>query len=68
MESDPPLPGNKGFIRSADLERHYKVAHMKIERKPIFRDYMKFPRHKNPFSRRDHFRVHLRDYHREDFI
>lgn len=31
-------------------------------------DYKRCPRHKSPFLRQDHFRDHLRTYHKEDLL
>lgn len=56
----------RGFNRSADLERHWNVAH--VPRKTYACDYKKCPRHESPFNRADHFRDHLRDYHKEDIV
>jgi ribosomal protein L37AE/L43A len=55
------------FGRPADLERHYKNVH--ADEKDSFRcDYRKCSRSKveNAFTRKDHYRDHLRDYHKED--
>jgi hypothetical protein len=55
------------FGRPADLERHYKNVH--ADEKDSFPcDYHKCPRsqEEHSFSRKDHYRDHLRDYHKED--
>jgi len=55
------------FGRPADLERHYKNVHADV--KDSFPcDYRKCSRsqEKNSFTRKDHYRDHLRDYHKED--
>ena len=58
---------NKVFGRSADLERHCKVAHPGArQRKTFVCDYRKCDRHEKPFFRQDHFRDHLREFHKED--
>ncbi|KAK3937399.1 hypothetical protein QBC46DRAFT_267589 [Diplogelasinospora grovesii] len=57
----------KAFGRSADLDRHYKMVHLEDEKKIKYLcDYKKCPRNEQPFFRPDHFRDHLRDYHKED--
>ncbi|AEO59225.1 hypothetical protein MYCTH_2307326 [Thermothelomyces thermophilus ATCC 42464] len=63
-------PGcNNGASRQADLERHYKIMHLADDEKVrYFCDYKKCPRHKAPFFRQDHFRDHLREYHKEDLL
>lgn len=53
------------FSRPADLERHYKNVHEQ-KKDEFLCDYPKCARSKDPFSRKDHFRDHLRDYHKED--
>jgi hypothetical protein len=59
--SDEPKP----FSRAADLERHQKLVHLGGKNKfPC--DYRWCPRHKEPFSRQDHYRDHLRTAHFED--
>ncbi|KAE9378203.1 hypothetical protein N431DRAFT_174978 [Stipitochalara longipes BDJ] len=53
------------FSRPADLERHYKNVH--ASNKDAFPcDYAKCPRSQDPFTRKDHYRDHLRDFHKED--
>jgi hypothetical protein len=55
------------FNRPADLERHYKNVHAPEEEKDQFHcDYAKCERAEKPFSRKDHYRDHLRDFHKED--
>ncbi|KAK4466476.1 hypothetical protein QBC42DRAFT_74477 [Cladorrhinum samala] len=63
-------PGcRNGFSRAADLERHCKIVHLdERERKKYHCDYKKCPRHESPFFRQDHFRDHLRDFHKEDLL
>ncbi|KAL2162383.1 hypothetical protein VTH06DRAFT_7296 [Thermothelomyces fergusii] len=63
-------PGcNNGASRQADLERHYKIMHLADDEKVrYFCDYKKCPRHTAPFFRQDHFRDHLREYHKEDLL
>ncbi|CAH0018035.1 unnamed protein product [Clonostachys rhizophaga] len=59
--------GSGPFNRYADLERHYRDCHCPEEEREAFPcDYKKCPRNVDPFRRRDHFRDHLRDYHKED--
>lgn len=53
------------FTRPADLERHYRHVHNSNDQ--FFHcDYTKCNRAKDPFTRKDHYRDHLRDYHKED--
>lgn len=55
------------FTRPADLERHYKNVHAAPDQKDLFNcDYTKCGRYHDPFTRKDHYRDHLRDYHKED--
>lgn len=55
------------FSRSADLTRHYSRLHISDEKKEsIYCDYSHCDRAKNPFGRKDHWRDHLRDFHKED--
>lgn len=57
----------KPFSRPADLERHYKNVHASDEYKDCYKcDYPKCGRSADPFTRKDHYRDHLRDYHKED--
>ncbi|KAL5321925.1 hypothetical protein ACEPPN_009889 [Leptodophora sp. 'Broadleaf-Isolate-01'] len=69
-----PWPGEcnrngEPFTRPADCDRHLKHVHGPPE------DRDKFPcsycpclsgRHQEPFTRKDHYRDHLRDFHQED--
>jgi hypothetical protein len=61
-------PGcDKIFKRRADLDRHYKHRHCADTTKESYRcDYQKCVRRREPFGRRDHYRDHLRDFHKED--
>jgi len=53
------------FGRPADLERHYKNVH--FDHMDVFPcDYPRCARLHEPFTRKDHYRDHLRDYHKED--
>lgn len=53
--------------RPADLVRHYKNVHASLDQKDLFLcDYEKCGRSEGPFTRKDHYRDHLKDYHRED--
>lgn len=63
-------PGcNKGASRQADLERHYRIVHLdEDERTKYLCDYRRCGRHSAPFFRQDHFRDHLRIYHKEDLL
>ncbi|KUJ15771.1 uncharacterized protein LY89DRAFT_587406 [Mollisia scopiformis] len=55
------------FTRPADLDRHYKNVHASPDQKDSFPcDYAPCGRHLDPFTRKDHYRDHLRDYHKED--
>ena len=62
------FPGcQKTFNRPADLERHYKNTHASEEVIDRYEcDYPNCERYSQPFRRKDHFRDHLRDYHKED--
>ena len=53
------------FGRPADLERHYKNVHSD-EKDKFFCDARNCPRSQDPFSRKDHYRDHLKDFHKED--
>lgn len=56
------------FFRPADLERHYKSVHMNMDKKDCFPcDYTKCGRSASPFTRKQYYRDHLREYHKEDF-
>jgi hypothetical protein len=55
------------FKRPADLARHLDVCHTPETTRETFPcDYTKCSRNKKPFTRRDHYREHLREYHNED--
>lgn len=57
----------KPFKRRADLDRHYKHRHASDAEKVSFNcDYPRCSRRKDPFYRLDHFRDHLREFHKED--
>lgn len=57
----------KPFKRRADLDRHYKHRHACESRKQSYNcDYPRCSRRRDPFHRLDHFRDHLREYHKED--
>ncbi|TFB06861.1 hypothetical protein CCMA1212_001189 [Trichoderma ghanense] len=57
----------KPFRRRADLDRHYKHRHAPSSQKDSYHcDYARCGRRRDPFHRRDHFRDHLRDFHKED--
>ncbi|KYK60583.1 hypothetical protein DCS_01720 [Drechmeria coniospora] len=57
----------KPFRRRADLDRHYKHRHAPESQKVSFNcDYPRCARHLDPFHRLDHFRDHLRDFHKEE--
>ncbi|KAL6864078.1 hypothetical protein J3F83DRAFT_187692 [Trichoderma novae-zelandiae] len=57
----------KPFKRRADLDRHYKHKHAPSSKKDSYHcDYTRCGRRRDPFHRRDHFRDHLRDFHKED--
>ncbi|PQE05760.1 egg shell protein [Rutstroemia sp. NJR-2017a BVV2] len=59
-------PG-KRFGRPADLERHYRQVHADADQKSSFPcDYPPCTRHTDPFTRKDHYRDHLKDFHKED--
>ncbi len=60
----------KPFTRSADLDRHYKHNHTRSGAETYNCDYRKCKRSTGNlcFGRKDHFRDHLREYHREDLI
>ncbi|KAG0651984.1 hypothetical protein D0Z07_1164 [Hyphodiscus hymeniophilus] len=56
----------KTFKRPADLERHYRNVHGTSDQKDnFFCDYSPC-KARGAFTRKDHFRDHLRDYHKED--
>lgn len=57
----------KPFKRRADLDRHYKHRHASDAQKVSFNcDYPRCSRRRDPFHRLDHFRDHLREFHKED--
>ncbi|KAG6041785.1 hypothetical protein E4U41_001997 [Claviceps citrina] len=57
----------KPFRRRADLDRHYKHRHATDAQKISFNcDYPRCSRRRDPFHRLDHFRDHLREFHKED--
>ncbi|KAG5952520.1 hypothetical protein E4U53_000653 [Claviceps sorghi] len=57
----------KPFKRRADLDRHYKHRHAADAQKVSFScDYPRCSRRRDPFHRLDHFRDHLREFHKED--
>lgn len=59
-------PG-KQFRRPADLERHYRNVHADPDQKANFAcDYKPCSRSTDPFTRKDHYRDHLKDFHKED--
>ncbi|KAH8171452.1 hypothetical protein LIA77_08219 [Sarocladium implicatum] len=61
-----PQCSSKPFARNADLDRHYKQKHTDSSKKASwFCDYKKCNRRREPFHRLDHFRDHLRQYHKE---
>ncbi|KAL2130904.1 hypothetical protein VTI74DRAFT_5810 [Chaetomium olivicolor] len=65
-----PFPGcTKHASRQADVERHYRTVHLKEEDQTKYVcDYRRCTRHRNPFLRQDHFRDHLRHFHKEDLL
>ncbi|PNY28409.1 Uncharacterized protein TCAP_01669 [Tolypocladium capitatum] len=57
----------KPFKRRADLDRHYKHRHAPESQKESFNcDYPRCARRSDPFHRLDHYRDHLREFHKED--
>ncbi|ESZ96515.1 hypothetical protein SBOR_3137 [Sclerotinia borealis F-4128] len=55
------------FGRPADLERHYRHVHADADQKGSFPcDYQPCDRSKDPFTRKDHYRDHIKDFHKED--
>ena len=56
------------FRRHSDLDRHYKTKHnLCLEEDKWSCDYKKCIRSTtDPWTRKDHYRDHLRDYHKED--
>jgi len=53
------------FPRSSDLMRHYAHVHARRSEELVC-DYNNCTRAKDAFTRKDHYRDHLRDYHKED--
>ena len=63
----PGCQPKKPFNRPADLERHYRNVHASADQRECYEcDYPKCDRATEPFTRKDHYRDHLRDYHKED--
>jgi hypothetical protein len=62
----PGVCADKIFKRPADLERHYRNVHGPPDQKENF--WCDYPpcKARGAFTRKDHFRDHLRDYHKED--
>jgi hypothetical protein len=56
----------KIFKRPADLERHHRNVHGEPDQKENFLCDYPPCRARGAFNRKDHFRDHLRDYHKED--
>lgn len=55
------------YYRPADLERHYRQVHASEDQKEKYPcDRFDCNRAKDPFTRKDHFRDHLKDFHKED--
>ncbi|KAK3377814.1 hypothetical protein B0H63DRAFT_478043 [Podospora didyma] len=63
----PGCPKKQPFDRSADLDRHIKMAHSPTSEKKSPCD-RKCHRRGVPFLRADHFRDHMRDIHTEDLL
>ncbi|KAK4100068.1 hypothetical protein N658DRAFT_567759 [Parathielavia hyrcaniae] len=60
---------SKTASRQADLERHFRIVHLGDDQKVKYLcDYRRCPRHLLPFFRQDHFRDHLRIFHKEDLL
>ncbi|KAK1762961.1 hypothetical protein QBC33DRAFT_255118 [Phialemonium atrogriseum] len=57
---------SKAFGRAADLDRHLKMVHFKETHRGTPCDYRRCGRRRQPFHRLDHFRDHLREFHKED--
>lgn len=63
----PACNDPKIFKRPADLERHYRNVHASLDQREQYPcDYPNCQKGRGPFTRKDHFRDHLRDYHKED--
>ncbi|KAM3075086.1 hypothetical protein ACMFMG_007456 [Clarireedia jacksonii] len=63
----PARCSGKRFGRPADLERHYRQVHADADQKSSFPcDYSVCVRHTDPFTRKDHYRDHLKEFHKED--
>lgn len=56
----------KIFKRPADLERHHRNVHGEPDQKDNFLCDYPPCKARGAFTRKDHFRDHLRDYHKED--
>lgn len=54
------------FNRAADLERHKSLVHSADKMPSWICDFRPSPRNGTPFHRKDHFRDHLRDFHKGD--
>jgi len=65
-----PMCTQPAFGRSADLERHLTKLHFPEAQKETYNcDYKKCQRSASTaFTRRDHFRDHLREFHKEDIL
>ncbi|KAH6842575.1 hypothetical protein B0I37DRAFT_417744 [Chaetomium sp. MPI-CAGE-AT-0009] len=65
-----PYRGCKNVAsRQADSDRHYRIVHLADDQKKRYLcDYKRCSRHTTPFYRQDHFRDHLREYHKEDLL
>ncbi|KAK3401663.1 hypothetical protein B0T20DRAFT_458802 [Sordaria brevicollis] len=62
-----PHPGcDRAFNRAADLKRHRRTHLSDDEKKKYRCDYKKCLRYQEAFVRDDHFRDHLRNFHKED--
>lgn len=56
------------FKRQSDLDRHFRSVHVTEPEHTFHCDYPRCTAGRNllPFTRKDHYREHLRDYHKED--
>ncbi|KAL9946538.1 hypothetical protein ACHAQF_005683 [Verticillium nonalfalfae] len=62
-----PACDAKHFKRQADLQRHYTQRHVSEKVRESWQcDHKKCARSEKGFGRLDHYRDHLRDYHKED--